>query len=211
MAVSGLFWGYGWDAHSNSCTTGIDRRLPQLYANVGAPGRCTDASIFRRSRLFTQFSGAQNEQPQLKTNLHIISDAAFPLLPWIMKPFPITIDMALAQRIFNYRLSSARMTVENSFGRLKGPWRIILKRADLTLDNMKKVVKTCLILHNLCEKAGDIFYPKWTAKGQYLEEKYGKIPSVPIPDRRAPVIAKIKQDMLAERLMNDGVSIDSLD
>lgn len=102
----------------------------------------------------------------MKTNLHLISDAAFPLLTWIIKPYLISNDMSLAQRNFNYRLSSARMTVENSFGRLKGRWRILLKRVDVSLGNMKNIIKACLILHNLCETQDETFYPDGPLKLQ---------------------------------------------
>lgn len=100
---------------------------------------------------------------------HIIGDAAFPLLLWLMKPYTITNDMPLEKKNFNYRLSRARMTVENAFGRLKGRWRILLKRADMKLDNMKAVVKACLVLHNLCESNGDLYFENWDEKVNIME------------------------------------------
>ena len=52
----------------------------------------------------------------------ILGDSAYPLLNWLMKPLPHgTTDPR--QRNVNYSLSQARMTVENSFGRLKARWR----------------------------------------------------------------------------------------
>jgi len=147
----------------------------------------------------------------MTTNLHIISDAAFPLLTWVMKPYPISNDMSLAQRNFNYRLSSARMTVENSFGRLKGRWRILLKRADQSLENMKNIIKACLILHNLCEIGDQTFYPEWTTKAVELEKRFGNVNTAPTSDARAPTAAKLKRNMLAERLLNDGLSIDNFE
>lgn len=145
----------------------------------------------------------------MKTNLHLISNAAFPLLTWIMKPYPISNDMSLAQRNFNYRLSSARMTVENSFGRLKGRWRILLKRADVSLGNMKNIIKACLIFHNLCETEDETFYPEWAAKAAELQQRYDNVNNIPVPDARASTAAKLKRDMLAERLLHDNISIDN--
>lgn len=145
----------------------------------------------------------------MTTNLHIISDAAFPLLTWVMKPYPISNDMSLAQSNFNYRLSSARMTVENSFGRLKGRWRILLTRADLSLENMKCVIKACLILHNLCETEDETYYSEWTTKAVGLENQYNNVNSIPVVDARAPTAAKLKRNILAEKLLNDGISVDN--
>jgi hypothetical protein len=57
----------------------------------------------------------------------IIADPAYPLKPWIMKPYSGRGNLTAAQVRFNYRLSRARMTIENSFGRLKGKMALFAK------------------------------------------------------------------------------------
>mgnify|MGYP001555480935 CR=1 FL=1 len=48
----------------------------------------------------------------------IVADAAFPLRPDLLRPYPgaRTTILEPKQRIFNYRLSRARNTVECAFG-----------------------------------------------------------------------------------------------
>lgn len=115
--------------------------------------------------------------------------------------------MPLLERNFNYRLSRARMTVENAFGRAKGRWRVLLKRADLNVENVKRIAKVCFVLHNICESSGEYFYPEWFDRVRLEEERLGNVSTIPVPDNRVPAVAKIKRDMIAERLMNDGISI----
>lgn len=76
-----------------------------------------DASVFRRSRLFEFIEN-------LKENVyHLIGDGGFPLLEWLLRPYNETPKFGLQKRYFNYRLSRARMVVENAFGILKGTFK----------------------------------------------------------------------------------------
>jgi hypothetical protein len=45
----------------------------------------------------------------------IVGDDAFPLKPYLMKPYPNR-NLGITQRVFNYRLSRVRRIVENVFG-----------------------------------------------------------------------------------------------
>ena len=78
-----------------------------------------------------------------------------------MKPFPHHCPLTRDQRRFNYRLSRARMTVENTFGRLKGRWRRILKRLDVKTCDVPLIVVACCILHNICEIHHNEFNSEW--------------------------------------------------
>lgn len=51
--------------------------------------------------------------------MFLIGDAGYPLLPWLLKPFPHNTNLSSRQKTFNYRLSRARIVSENAFGRLK--------------------------------------------------------------------------------------------
>ena len=52
----------------------------------------------------------------------LLANAAYPLKTWLLKPYTNRANLTAAQRVFNYRLSRARVTIESTFGRLKGRW-----------------------------------------------------------------------------------------
>jgi DDE superfamily endonuclease len=91
---------------------------------------------------------------------HIIGDGAFPLSVYLMKPF-IGDNLTENNEHFNYRLSRARMVVECAFGRLKGRWRVLLKRCDTYFEKTVKIIRTCCILHNICENSNELFHHDW--------------------------------------------------
>ena len=60
------------------------------------------------------------------------------------------------ERLFGYRLSSARMVVECAFGRLKARFGFLRHPIDLELQNAIKAIHACFILHNSCEMNNNV-------------------------------------------------------
>ena len=94
------------------------------FVDIGDYGSTNDASVLLNSA----FGQAFDKGPEtLKTpspcnyknvdNLPfvLIGDHIFPQKSWLMKPFPGK-GLAEHQRVYNYRLSRARRTIENAFG-----------------------------------------------------------------------------------------------
>lgn len=48
-----------------------------------------------------------------------------------------------------------------AFGRLKGRWRMLLKRSDIDYRFMPNVVGACCTLHNMIEKRKESFPQHW--------------------------------------------------
>ena len=73
-------------------------------------GSVYNAQIFANSTINKAFTEEKSQ--------NILGDPAYPLLPFLMKEFPGGGNTG-QERFFGYRLSSARMVIESSFGRLK--------------------------------------------------------------------------------------------
>ena len=154
---------------------------------VGWPGKVHDARVFRNSSIYTK--GCQGTLfPPRPRNINgtdvplvILGDPAYPLLPWLMKPFPDNGRLSDGQKTFNYRQSRARMVIENAFGRLKGRWRVLLKKMESkkisndqeliqsdpisidSIDISPIITRACCVLHNVCEIWGEEFQDVWLA------------------------------------------------
>jgi len=77
----------------------------------------------------------------------IVGDDAFPLKPYLMKPYPSR-NLELTQRVFNYRLSRVRRIVENAYGILSSRFGVFQKPIPLEPEKVEKVVLTSCVLHN---------------------------------------------------------------
>lgn len=77
----------------------------------------------------------------------MVADEAFPLKRYIMRPYP-GCNLDNRQKIFNYRLSRARRTIENSFGILTSRWRIFRTTIIADVNMAEWIVCTALCLHN---------------------------------------------------------------
>lgn len=109
---------------------------------------------------------AQDGDPKL----HIISDGIFPLKTWLMNPFQIGSGMPALEKNFNYRLSSARMTIVGAFGRLKARWRVLLRRPDVHIETMRTLIYVCFLLHNFCEFSQQGVLEEWLQESDKEEQ-----------------------------------------
>ena len=145
----------------------VDYRGIFMNINVGWPGKVHDARVFSNSSLFKKANDGTllPSRPKLMNGVQvplvILGDPAYPLMPWLMKPYLENSSTTAKEHHFNYRQSRARMVVENAFGRLKGRWRCLLKRIDTSVYNVPNIVSTCVVLHNICELHGDSCEDEW--------------------------------------------------
>ena len=135
----------------------------KLFIDVAAgfPGSLHDARVLRNSSIYQKAEngnilsagpmhviGTEEIQP------YLVGDSAYPLSPWLQKPYPEgTRDPAEIR--FNKELSSARVVVECAFGILKSRWRILDVIEERDIAFVSKIIIACAVLHNFCILAGD--------------------------------------------------------
>lgn len=134
----------------------VDAEYKFMWVDVGANGAASDCGIYNRSdiepALRNETIGFPIPEPLPNDDedmpYFIVGDDAFPLRPYLMKPFSHRF-LSRPERIYNYRLSRARRVVENAFGILANRFRCLLTTLYTTPANSAKIVKACLTLHNI--------------------------------------------------------------
>lgn len=134
----------------------VDADYQFIWVQVGAQGAASDGQIFNVTELREMCEngeiGFPEERPlvdgERKVPYYIVADDAFPLKTYLMKPYSRK-QLSHEERIFNYRLSRARFTVENAFGIMASRFQCLytaLRQQTSTLDS---IILCCVVLHNL--------------------------------------------------------------
>lgn len=122
---------------------------------MGSQGRLNDASIFGNSILKKKLEDGTLNIP---SGCVILGEEAFPLKPYLLKPYSRRLALTADEKIFNYRLSRARRIVENAFGIMTSKFRIYRTPIYLSPDKVDKIVKATCALHNWLMKTALHYY-----------------------------------------------------
>ena len=146
-----------------------------LYAAVGAPGSTHDARLLKESSIYESILAGDVIPDKVirlgdfgEIPLVTIGDTAFPQFAWLLKMYnENTRDKQ--QKYFNKKLCGARVVTENAYGMLKGRWRILYKKVECRLFNLRYVIMACIALHNLCLARSDPCQPRWRLDVEQLD------------------------------------------
>ena len=86
------------------------------------------------------------------TNVHLplafVADEIFALSNNILKPYKRSLQLTYEQKVFNYRLKRARLTIECAFGMLTSKFQILRQSLNFNLSTSKSIVVATVCLHN---------------------------------------------------------------
>lgn len=138
----------------------VDANLSFVYIDVGSYGKESDSNIFKQSSFGKKlYSNALNipdpksfpSSQGLPQPYVFVGDEAFALHANLLRPYPQR-GLNDKRRIFNYRLSRARRTVECAFGVLANKWRVFHTTILVSPDFVDDIIKSCCVLHNFVRK-----------------------------------------------------------
>ncbi|XP_068250225.1 putative nuclease HARBI1 [Palaemon carinicauda] len=132
-----------------------------MYGEVGAIWSESDGGVFAQTQLAGLLDRNEVQLPKLKmlsknptgppTEYFFIGDDAFLIRTYLMKRYPNRAHTR-EERIYNYRLSRARLTVENTFGILANHFRVFHTSICLKPDHIEPVIMAACILHNILRR-----------------------------------------------------------
>lgn len=134
----------------------VDANYRFITIDVGNYGKQSDGGTFRYSSLYKCLSTGRLQLPpeqivpekDMKLPFVIIADDAYPLLPYLIKPFNGN-NISEKQHNYNKRLSRTRRVVEHAFGIITSKWRILKTDIECNVDLAAVIVKAICLLHNL--------------------------------------------------------------
>lgn len=136
--------------HSINCQLICDAKMKIINVLANFGGASHDSYIWNRSEI----------KQYLENNLEhgekawLIGDSGYPQSPILMTPFRNVVEGTPEAR-FNGAHMRARNVIERCNGVLKTRFRCLLRErtSRYSPDFICKIIKTCVVLHNLCVQA----------------------------------------------------------
>ncbi|XP_055919373.1 putative nuclease HARBI1 [Eupeodes corollae] len=175
------------------------------YIDIGCNGRINDAGVLNRGDLRGIIDQAHQYFPpdkvignNKKLPYVIIGDDAFALEKHVLKPYPYN-SKEESKKIFNFRLSHARQTIEHAFGMLANRFRVFQTEIHLRPEKVQEIVRTCCLLHNfLLTKNGNSEFPSAVLRSGEQQE------TAPNTARNPQKLASSIRDTFADYFQNEG-------
>jgi len=171
-----LFFNYN-NAFSIVLLALVDANYRFIAVDIGSYGRQSDGCTLKNSILGQKLEKNELDFPEdadlphtsTKSPFVDVGDEVFPLRKNLMRPYPGT-GVSCDQRIFNYRRSWAKRTVESAFGIMSVRFSVFRRPICIELTKVDAVVKACVVLHNFLRS--NVVSTSATQESQQTESNY---------------------------------------
>ena len=141
-----------------------DAKYCFTFVDIGQFGSGNDSGVLKSCQLDKAFEENTLNLPELEPidgmdgNIpyFLLGDEIFPLNIWLQRPYPGPLDEE--KKIFNYRVSRARRTIENAFRILSARWRIFRSPIRADVKTAELIVQAAVCLHNFLQLTSSAAY-----------------------------------------------------
>ncbi|XP_068085542.1 putative nuclease HARBI1 [Anabrus simplex] len=189
-----------------------------IVIEAGDYGRNSDGGVLRNSALGRNLQQGTLNIPDPKRlpkdddhcspfPYFFVGDEAFPLQKHIMRPYPRR-ELTNERRIFNYRLSRARKSVECGFGMLASKFRVLGTAIACKPDKIDNIIRAICVLHNFIRLKDGVFSePSVTDKDENTDNTMRVLQRLQPCNRRATVEAVELRNHLCSYFMKPNVAL----
>ncbi|XP_018305413.1 uncharacterized protein [Mycetomoellerius zeteki] len=151
---------YNYKGYYSLVLATCDANYAFTFVDIGDYGSLSDTSILSVSGFGQALEHDELNLPPPKllpkstilAHHYFVGDEIFPLRLNLLRPYARKNLLGIKQKVFNYRLSRARRTIENAFGILVTRWRVLRTTLAMHPNNVEAVISAAVCLHNFIMK-----------------------------------------------------------
>lgn len=141
--------------HSMVLMAVVNARCEFIRCDFGTNGRVSDGGRMLNNNALKLPLPCKSKCSTHPLPFVFIGGDAFAMRNNILKPFQYG-EPIKERKMYKYRLSRARRTVESAFGILASKFRIFHTAINMSVTNIESVVKACCVLHNFIRRSQGI-------------------------------------------------------
>jgi hypothetical protein len=136
------------------------------HIHFGSQGKLTNTQVFTSAKVEQNIMGHNDV-------CHMLGNETFPLRINILTPFePDPLTRIYRNELYNSKHDKVMSHSKTAHNKLKGRWRILMRKPNFDINTWKQIMTTCITLHNFCEAQNEIYYPSWQDKVDEFNERY---------------------------------------
>ena len=142
-----------------------------------------------------------------KIPFFLVGDEAFPLKSNLMRPYPRK-DLDYSKKIYNYRISRARRTVECTFGMLAKKFGVLQTSMETSVEVAEALVKSICVLHNFIQRENNFSYLPNDNGGHETDSHCSSTSLIAMTSTRPTAEAMSVRDILKDYFVSPGGALE---